>query len=133
MDITRYNKIKKDSVKVENRLPTSKIESPTEGDYSAGYINRYFLQMRDTPGSPIFEVDNLQFSIFSNKPYYIGVSLKWRITGNIDEKTYTTVDNVLIKQPSVLNSNRLSIEVASKIMPDIKLHLVNLKQFWKPS
>lgn len=133
MDISHYNKIKKDSVKVENGIPVSKIVSPTEGDYSAGYVNRYFLQMRDTKGAPIFEVDSLQFSIYSNKPYYIGVSLKWRITGNIDEKTYTTVDNALIKQPSVLNSNRSSIQVASKIMPDIKLHLVNLKQFWKPS
>jgi hypothetical protein len=131
MNIKRYNEIKKESVKVDNVVPKSTIVSPTEGDYSAGYVIRYFLQMRDTKGSPIFEVDNLQFSIFSNKPYYIGVSVKWRITGNLDEKTYSMEDGSLIKQPSVVNSNRIVVETAAKTMPDIKLYLVNLKQFWK--
>jgi hypothetical protein len=132
MDIKRYNELKKTSVVVDNRVPTSNIPTPTEGDYSAGYILRYFLQTRDANGSAIFEVSNREYSIYSNKPYYKGVAIKWRITGNLDEKSFITQDGNIIKQPSVLLSNRLALDEAAKIIPDIKLHLVNLKQFWKP-
>ena len=59
--------------------------------------------------------------------FYIGVTLKWRIAGDLVD-SYTEMDAFI---PSVTTSNRKAIEEAEKIIDDINLYLVNLKQFYK--
>lgn len=128
----RYNEIKKASVRIDNSTPLSILPTPNGGNYAEGYIMRYFLQRRDTPGSVIFEVDDRNFSRFNSNPYYKGLVIKWRITGNLTEESSILKDGAIIKTPSVISTNAKVINEAAKEMSDIKLHLVDLKQFWKP-
>jgi hypothetical protein len=55
------------------------------------------------------------------------VQINWRISGNLED-SYTP-EGALI--PSIINSNKRSIMEAEKILPDINLYLVNLKQFYR--
>jgi hypothetical protein len=125
--IKKYKKLK--SVIVNTKLPKTFFPTPTQSNYDEGVITRYFVQLRDTIGSPIFEVDRDVFYKFNNSPFYKGVKINWRISGNLED-SYTT-NGALI--PSVVNSNKRSIVEAEKILPEINLYLVNLKQFYRGS
>lgn len=125
--IKKYKTLKQ--VVVNTKLPKTYFPTPTQSDYEAGGISRYFVQLRDTPGSPIFEVSREIFNKFNNTPFYVGVSINWRIVGNLEDSY--TMQGALI--PSVINSNRRSIVEAQTVLPEINLYLVNLKQFYKPS
>jgi hypothetical protein len=123
--IERYKKLK--TVFVNTNLPKTFFPTPKQSDYDTGVITRYFVQLRDTPGSPIFEVDKEIFFKFNNSNFYKGVQINWRISGNLEDE-YTTQGALI---PSVVNSNKRSIMEAEKILPEINLYLVNLKQFYR--
>lgn len=123
--IERYKKLK--TVFLNTNLPKTFFPSPTQANYDEGVIARYFVQLRDTPGSPIFEVDKEIFYKFNNSNFYKGVQINWRISGNLED-SYTTQGALI---PSVINSNKRSIMEAEKVLPEINLYLVNLKQFYR--
>ena len=123
--IKKYKNLK--NVVVNTKIPRTFFPKPTQDNYNEGIIIRYFVQLRDTPGSPIFEVDNEIFYKFNNSNFYRGVKINWRISGNLEDE-YTTQGALI---PSIINSNRRSITEAIKILPDINLYLVNLKQFYR--
>jgi hypothetical protein len=123
--IDRYKKLKQ--IIIKTKIPKSHAISPNAEQYSRGIITRYFIQLRDTPGSPIFEVDDKVFVQFNNTPFYKGVKLNWRISGNLEDSY--TIQGALI--PSVMNSNQKAIKEAEKVLPELNLYLVNLKQFYK--
>lgn len=124
MNVSRYNRLT--TVRINNEIPIQYVPVPTEQDYTTGFIIRYFIQQRDTPGSPIFEISHDTYNRYTSIDYYMGVVLSWRITGELEDKW---INNVYY--PSVLTSNKLSINKAARNMPDIKLYLVNLRQYWK--
>jgi hypothetical protein len=123
--IKKYKNLK--SIVVNTKIPRTFFPSPTQDNYNEGVITRYFVQLRDTSGSPIFEVDKEIFYKFNNSNFYRGVKINWRISGNLED-SYTP-EGALI--PSIINSNKRSIMEAEKILPDINLYLVNLKQFYR--
>jgi hypothetical protein len=123
--IERYKKLK--TVFLNTNLPKTFFPTPTQANYDEGVIARYFVQLRDTPGSPIFEVNEEIFFKFNNSNFYKGVQINWRISGNLED-SYTTQGALI---PSVVNSNKRSIMEAEKILPEINLYLVNLKQFYR--
>jgi hypothetical protein len=123
--IKKYKNLK--SIVVNTKIPRTFFPSPTQDNYNEGVIPRYFVQLRDTSGSPIFEVDKEIFYKFNNSNFYKGVQINWRISGNLEDE-YTTQGALI---PSIINSNRRSITEAIKILPDINLYLVNLKQFYR--
>ena len=121
--IDNYKNLK--NIKIKNVPPKTFFPNPNQSDYERGYITRYFIQMRGTSGSPIFETNSESFTDFSNTNYYIGVKLNWKITGEIENK-YTERGELI---PSVHTVNSLEILEAEKILPEINLYLVNTKQF----
>jgi hypothetical protein len=123
--IKKYKNLK--NVVVNTKIPRTFFPKPTQDNYNEGIITRYFVQLRDTPGSPIFEVDREIFYKFNNSNFYRGVKINWRISGNLEDEF--TPQGALT--PSVINSNKRSIIEAEKILPDINLYLVNLKQFYR--
>ena len=123
--IKKYKNLK--SIVVNTKIPRTFAPSPTPDNYNEGVIARYFVQFRDTPGSPIFEVDTEIFYKFNNSNFYKGVQINWRISGKLEDE-YTTQGALI---PSVINSNKRAITEAEKILPDINLYLVNLKQFYR--
>ena len=123
--IKKYKNLK--SVVVNTKIPKTFFPTPKQSDYDNGVITRYFVQLRDTPGSPIFEVNKEIFYKFNNSNFYKGVQINWRISGKLEDE-YTTQGALI---PSVTNSNKRSIMEAEKILPEINLYLVNLKQFYR--
>lgn len=123
--LKKYKSLK--NVVVNTKLPKTFFPTPTQSNYDEGVITRYFVQYRDTPGSPIFEVSREVFFKFNNSPFYVGVSINWRISGDLED-SYTPQGAFV---PSVITSNKRAIMEAEKILPEINLYLVNLKQFYK--
>ena len=60
--IDNYKNLKK--IKIKNTIPNTYFPKPTELDYRRKFITRYFTQRRDTPGSPIFEINEDSFGGF---------------------------------------------------------------------
>jgi len=110
-------------IRVKTHIPT-----PNEIDYTRGYITRFFCQKSNDKGSPIYEINSIQFSNYLTNPFYRVVSLDWRIKGP-KETQYDDKGNILDK--SVSESNRIAIQLLSKEIPNLKLYLPNLLQFYK--
>jgi hypothetical protein len=125
MSIDRYRRID-DSL--ENDMRDIKISTfipdPKKLDYESGYIRRYFVQKRNDPSSPIYEVSLTEYERILTKPLYIGVTIKWRIAGPISE-SYR--DTVLDK--GVRESNRIAISLVRDKIPNLQFYLPNLLQF----
>jgi hypothetical protein len=109
-----YDNISKGSSEYDNVKIKTFIPKPTDIDYKRGYIDRYFIQKSNDNSSYIFEINSTDYSKFNSNPFYKGVAIKWRISGEV-------VD--------VRESNRKSIIYTSKDMKNIGAYLANLLQF----
>lgn len=121
----RYDKLKSAEIYISETIPRAFFPNPETKNYKDGFIERYFFQKRASEGSPIYEVNR---DVFVKDFFpYKKVSIKWHIIGELEDKwegeTY---------KPSVITKNKRELQKVDKTMPDLKLYLVNLKQFWKP-
>jgi hypothetical protein len=125
MDITRY-KIISSSLRNDNNdfKISTYVPKLTKRDYEIGYIRRYFVQKGNDKSSPIYEVSLNEYERIVKKPLYVGVALKWRISGPISE---IQIDSVVDK--GVRESNRIAISLVNDKMPNLKIYLPNLLQF----
>jgi hypothetical protein len=94
----------------------SHIPSPTDYDYSNGYIERYFLQKSNDINSHIIEISVNDVQQSTNNYYYTVASLTWRLTGNPQE---------------IMDSNAKSIKSTIAVIPNLSYYLTNLLQFAK--
>jgi hypothetical protein len=90
------------------------IPTPTDVDYERGYIVRYFIRKANDNSSYIYEVNSDTYSNMIQNPFFTTVSLRWRISGEINE---------------VRESNKKSVKLTSLKMKNIPLYLPNLLQF----
>lgn len=96
----------------------------TEYDYANGFVNRYFVQKRNTPTFNIIEVSEQDYSkvVQSANPLaidgiiYNKVTLEWRIAG---------------KQEYVKQVNKAAVDKAQIVLPGIALKLRKLDEFLK--
>ena len=127
MDINRYKRIATNQTRVrwdiDAHIPVLK-----ETDYKRGFIKRYFIQKTNDKGSPIYEIDSITKSYYNNKVQFITTELKWRISGPT-EQTYDNTGTVIDK--AVSESNRIAIKLVAHEIPNLKLYLPNLLQFYK--
>jgi len=126
--IDRYRSLKPNSYKGIIKKVETFLPNPSKSDYNTGYIRRYFVQLVNDKSSPIYEVNSRVFNSYKSKSFYTATTLKWRITGELTE-SYDSQGNLINK--SVKESNRISIKLASKEIPNLKLYLPNLLQFYK--
>lgn len=92
------------------------IPTPSENDYKRGYLVRYFIQKLNDTKAPIYEIKRQAINKFSANPFYVTVSLDWRLTGTREE---------------IKLSNSESVKIASEIIPKLPLYLPNFLQFHK--
>lgn len=123
---TRYNEIIKNPVK--DKEIKAYLPKPTEKDYTRGYIRRYFLQKTNDKGSPIFELSQSKKGQFLSNPLYTVADVKWRIRG---PKEVVYSDNGTIRDKSIPGSNMTAIKLVAHLIPNLKLYLPNLLQFYK--
>tara|TARA_Y100000389_G_scaffold49635_1_gene45348 strand:- start:1470 stop:1856 length:387 start_codon:yes stop_codon:yes gene_type:complete len=122
----RYNEIIKTPI-VEKEIKAY-LPQLTDKDYQRGYVRRYFLQKTNDKGSPIFELSQSKKGQFLSNPLYTVVDIKWRIRG---PKEVVYGDSGLIRDKSVSGSNMIAIKLVSHLIPNLKLYLPNLLQFYK--
>ena len=122
----RYNEIIKTPI-VEKEIKAY-LPKLTDKDYQRGYVRRYFLQKTNDKGSPIFELSQSKKGQFLSNPLYTVVDIKWRIRG---PKEVVYGDSGLIRDKSVSGSNMIAIKLVSHLIPNLKLYLPNLLQFYK--
>lgn len=103
---------------------TTHIPKPTARDYDVGYIRRYFVQKQNDKASPIYEISLTEYERIVIIPLYVGVIIKWRISGPISQ---IEMDSIVDK--GVRESNRIAISLVNDIMPNLKIYLPNLLQF----
>lgn len=126
----KYDRIKPSGAKIGDVYPQAYFPTPHEGNYMEGYITRYFAQERGGTTPPI-EIDKKSYRVFQQSPYWKFTQLNWRIVGKLTDTYTTNSDGAVIRELSVPHSNQKAINEASKRMPDLKLYLVNLTQFYK--
>jgi len=124
--VDRYKQLVKSPIREE--IIKTHIPTPSESDYDRGFIKRYFIQKTNDKGSPIFEVSQSNISKFKQNPLYTTIELKWRIKGPTQTQ-YNDIGEITDK--SVSESNRIAIKLVSDQIPNLKLYLPNLLQFYK--
>jgi hypothetical protein len=110
------------------KYPKTIVPSPSDTDYSSGFIRRYFVRKSNDMNGHIFEIDKDTYSEYLNNPFWIVGDLKWRIRGPIQE---TYKDNGEIDDIGVRNSNKASINIIASTLKNVGLYLPNLLQFHK--
>jgi hypothetical protein len=93
------------------------VPSPTNTDYMRSYIARHFVTKLNNTSYPIYEISERDRSLYFNHPFFIGVSIDWKIS----KATVSEVESV----------NRKSIIEGQKVIPNLNLYLLNLSQFYK--
>lgn len=116
IDIEKYNSLVNlptdyDEVDIVTFIPT-----PSDRDYTNGYIRRFFIQKANDNGAVIYEIRKSSFNTFRNNGFYKAAELDWRIVGDVSD---------------VKKSNSASIRIASEFIPKLYLYLPNLVQFHK--
>jgi len=119
----KINTLFKLESKVESYFPILK-----ETDYSKGWFNRYFVQKTNDKASPIFEVNYSEFLRLRQNTLFSCVLIRWRISGP-KEAQYDSKGNMIDK--GVKESNRIAISLVADKIPNLKLYLPNLLQFYK--
>ena len=115
MNVDRYKELL-NSNDFDEIYISSEIPSITKSEYKRGYIQRSFIQKSNDILSNIFEVTNDDVGSYEQNPFYISVTLDWRLTGDPNE---------------IKKSNTSSLRIASETIPKISLYLPNLLQFYK--
>jgi hypothetical protein len=93
------------------------ITLPTDADYSAGYMFRYFYKQTNNPSALVKEITKTQFDTLGGVYFYKTLEIKWKIAGN-DIKTKEINADIL--------------EIADQTLPGIKSILQrNLLQYWQ--
>ena len=119
----RYDELMQSKFK-DVRIPTVRSSVPliSESDYKVGFIKRYFAQKSNDDSSPIIEISKQTFSSLSSSPHYRTTSIRWKISGPIN-----TIGNTV----GIRESNTLSIKNGCKVLPSLKMYLLNPIQFSK--
>lgn len=123
----KYDNIKRSNSPSIKRIDTF-VPNLTEEDYKKGYVTRYFIQKTNDVQSPIREVASSNFNNYSRNHSYKGVSLRWRISGPL-EMVFNDRSEIIDK--GVKESNRIAISIVSDKIPNLKLYLPYLLQFYK--
>jgi hypothetical protein len=92
------------------------IPTPSEDDYSNGYIERYFVQKVNDINAPIIEINSNDITELTGSKYYTVVNITWRLIGTAQQ---------------IMDSNTQSIKSATSTIPNISHYLTNTLQFAK--
>jgi hypothetical protein len=108
--------------------PKTIVPTPSANDYASAYLVRYFLQRVSDVNGFVYEVGLPEYEEYFPNPYWISVSMRWRISGPLNV-VYDSNGNLIDK--GVIESNKSSLSITSLKIKNISLYLPNLKQFHK--
>ena len=123
-----YKELIKDKELYSIQTPKTFVPSPSLNDYEYGSIDRYFAQRANDTNGFVYELDENEYNLLLNNPYWITATMKWRISGPIDV-VYASTGR--LTDMGVKSSNSASIAITSSKIKNIGLYLPNLLQFHK--
>jgi len=109
-------------------IPLTLVPSPSENDYTRGFIQRFFIQKANDANGFIYEVNLETYDEIKDNPFWLKATIRWRISGPLDI-VYDA--NGLIIDKGVSNSNKASISIGAEIIKNLGLYLPNILQFYK--
>ena len=130
-DINTINYKQLTSVKVNLVDPTPYTPRPTEADYKAGKITRYFARQRNGTTFRLMEIDKSTYEAFttsrgnSNTALWKVVSVFWQISGPL----YNERINGIQTRAGVIDTNQRILDKTEPNFIGIKQYLTNLTQF----
>lgn len=127
----RYNVISKyrsgSNLGLFREFPVDYRPTPSDADYSNGFIVRYFVKKKTTSTSVIHEVSGDQFKSLSKNPFYNCASVYWELVD-----VYNTNEKHSEQAPlSVSDINSNEIDEVEQILPGLKNKLKNTLEFYK--
>jgi hypothetical protein len=90
---------------------------PTENDYMAGYIFRYFIRKRNDLNGIITEVSKQTYDNFLNNSSYITLRMRWKIAGG--------------NKFEIEQLNQRSINYSQETISNIDTYVRNLTKFYR--
>jgi hypothetical protein len=90
---------------------------PTENDYMAGYIFRYFIRKRNDSNGIITELSKQTYDNFLNNASYITLRMRWKISGT--------------NSAEVEQLNQRSINYSQETISNIDTYVRNLTKFYR--
>jgi hypothetical protein len=123
-----YSDLIKDKKIYSLSIPATIVPSPTDMDYEKESIERYFTQKTNDIYGFVYEVDRDTYNELSKNPYWMTVSIRWRIVGPVD-MVYDSEGK--LKDKGVKESNKASITDGQQIIKNLNLYLPNILQFYK--
>lgn len=98
--------------------------TPTEEDYRAGFLDRYFVQ--DKRDMRIIEVSKQGYTQAKARKVFKRITLKWVIKGPAD-------DQIIGKYmyPGAEAQNKNIVEIAERLMKGLKTYIKDYRQFVK--
>jgi len=90
---------------------------PTDLDYSAGFIYRYFIRKRNDNFGIITEVSKQTYDNFLNNNFYLTLTMKWKISGT--------------NSAEVEQLNQRSINYSQETISNIDTYVRNLTKFYR--
>jgi hypothetical protein len=121
------------SVKVNLIDPTPYTPRPTEADYKAGKITRYFARQRNGTTFRLMEIDKSTYDAFTtgrgeaNTALWKVVSIFWQISGPL----YNEKVNGIQTRAGIIDTNQRILDKTEPNFIGIKQYLTNLTQFAK--
>jgi len=92
-------------------------QMPTENDYMAGYIFRYFIRKRNDSNGIITELSKQTYDNFLNNASYITLRMRWKISGT--------------NSAEVEQLNQRSINYSQETISNIDTYVRNLTKFYR--
>jgi hypothetical protein len=123
-----YKDLVKDREAFSLKNPKTIVPTPSANDYASAYLVRYYLQRVSDVNGFVYEVGLPEYEEYFPNPYWISVSMRWRISGPLNV-VYDSNGNLIDK--GVIESNKSSLSITSLKIKNISLYLPNLKQFHK--
>lgn len=114
--------------KFDLSYPKTNVPKPSESDYQIGFIRRFFLKKANDSTGHIFEVDRDVFNEYIKNPFWVGDTVKWRISGPL-QPVYDKDGK--LQDKGISESNKAGIALAFGTLKNLNLYLPNLLQFYK--
>lgn len=121
INITKYNSIGNTNGIQNFVYPNEYFFVVFESDYTNLYTTRYFAQKIN--GGPVFEVSGTQYEKIP-KQLFIKVNLIWYLVGP-EKNVYK---NGKLYESGIYEKNRDQVNIAAKLLPEIKNKVINYTQ-----
>lgn len=125
-DIVVYKVLSKTKTAMYSAAPPAHVAFPGSEEYSEGYIFRFFAKKANDKNAPIIEINENNFNLLRQNPFYVKVSMRWKISG----QPTTLIRDGIEYEEGVSEYNYRQVAGANGIINGLRDKLHDLYQFY---